>query len=180
MEEVHTQTIWGHDNDAPPDSSPNSPSNSHEPPLSRDDPTLVLQPGETLITYHPHSWCPMRIVPTTELHVPSERAIRHDIKKPEDSYAPFPTRADFEQAEVSVNNNCSNKFIDTQLKFECQNGMHLKVQTSRKMHELLARGIEGDSMDDFKVSSVHSISERITPLTGPFSVSSGGDHGSIR
>jgi hypothetical protein len=42
----------------------------------------------------------MRIIPTTELHDPSERATRHDIGKPEDSYALFPTRADFEQAET--------------------------------------------------------------------------------
>ena len=57
----------------------------------------------------------MRIVPTAELHSPSERAVRNDMKNPEDSYAPFPTRADFEQAELFVNNNNSDKFIDSDI-----------------------------------------------------------------
>ena len=56
----------------------------------------------------------MRIVPTAELYSPTERAVRHDIEKPEDSYAPFPTRADFKQAEIFVNYNSSDKLFNEQ------------------------------------------------------------------
>ena len=144
-EETHTETAWEHSDDPPP-SSPNSLDVGHEPPSIGVDPTGVnLQPGETLIVYHPHSWCPMRIVPTAELHGPRERTIRHDVRKPEDSYAPFPTRADFEQAELFVNNNFSDGVINEQLKLAHQHGMRLEVKTARKMHELLARGFGEDT-----------------------------------
>jgi len=156
MEETHAQTIEENRSGSPPGSS-SSVDTTHEPPSIGVNSTVALQPGETLIIYHPHSQCPMRIVPTAELHSPSERAVRHDIKTSEASHAPFPTRADFEQAEIFVNNNCSNKFIDAQLKFECRNGMRLTMKTSRKMHELLARGAEDDSTDDSKVSSNRSV-----------------------
>lgn len=102
----------------------------------------------------------MRIIPTVELHGPRERTVRQDIKSRKASYAPFPTRADFEQAEIFVNNNCSNKFVNTQLKFQHRNGMGLKVKSSRKMHELLGRGVEEEFTDDSKV--VSSVRVKIT------------------
>ena len=155
MEEDHSETTRGH-SDNPPSGSANSPDMAHEPPsIGADLTEVVLQPGETLVVYHPHSWCLTRIIPTAELHGLTKRAIRCDIKKPEDSYAPFPTRADFEQVELFVNNNCSNKLINDQLKFMCQNGMRLKVKTARKMHELLA-GSVGEDTDNSQVGPVHS------------------------
>lgn len=151
MGEAYAETTPGHSNNPPPDSS-----NGLDTPLSIGaNTTVTLQPGETLVIYHPHSRCPMRIVPTAELHSTSERAIRHDIKKPEDSYAPFPTRADFEQAELFVNNNCSDKLVNSQLKFGRQNGMNLEVKTARKMHELLARGFGGDT-DNSRAGPIQS------------------------
>ena len=47
------------------------------------------------------------------------------------------------------------KFIDRQLKLARKNGMRLEVKTSRKMHELLARGT-GEDTDDSKVGFICS------------------------
>ena len=127
------------------------------------DSAVGLQPGETLIVYHPHSQYPMRIVPTTELYNPSGNTIQHDIKTKRASYAPFPTRADFEQAEIFIINNCSDKFMNTQLKFTRNNGMCLRVKNARQMHKLLACDTEGDSMGDLKVISIlFVVGDRIT------------------
>jgi len=155
MEEVHTETTWEHSEDPPP-------AGPHEPPSTGVNPTVALHPGETLIIYHPHSQCPMRIVPTTELHGPSERAVQHNIEREEDSYSPFPTRADFEQAELFVNHDCSDKLIDNQLTLAHRNGMRLEVKTSRKMHELLARGA-GEKVDDYKACFVHFTTKPLHP-----------------
>jgi len=159
MEEgTHTETTWGHGDDSPP-GSPNGIDVGHEPPSIGVDPTgVVLQPGETLVVSHPHSRCPIRVVPTAELHSPSKHIIQRTIGKPEDSYAPFPTRADFEQAEIFVNNNSSDRHINDhhQLKFSHRTGTCLKVKTAREMHELLAHGF-GEDTDDSRVGSVHSV-----------------------
>lgn len=120
------------------------------------NPEVTLQPGETLIVYHPHSHYPTRIIPTEELHNPRERTARCDIESPKASYAPFPTRVDFEQAEIFVNGNFSDKQIDAQLKFERQNGMGLEVKSARGMHKILARGVEENLPGDSMVCSVHS------------------------
>ena len=149
--------IEGAHSNNPPSTSPTGTDTPYEPPLIGVNPAIALQPGETLIVYHPHSQYPMRVVPTAELNTLSEHITCHNIKTAEASYAPFPTRADFEQAELFVNNNCTDKFINSQLKLACRNGMRLEVKTSRKMHELLAHGAGEDSTDDSKVCPVHSI-----------------------
>ena len=141
MGEVPIQTTLGPSN--PPPSSP--------PPPIGVDPTLVtLQPGETLVVHHPHSRRPMCVLPTTELHGPKEHSVRHGTEKPENPYTPFPTRTDFEQAEIFINHNCSDKLVNNQLKLACKNGMRLKVKSSREMHKLLANGV-GENTDDSKV-----------------------------
>lgn len=119
----------------------------------------------------------MRVIPTAELHGPSQRVVRQDVWKPEDSYAPFPTRADFEQAEVFVNNNCSDKLINSQLKLAHRHGMRLEVRTARQMHKLLALGV-GEDTDDSHVRPVH-LTLKYHTLTRPSSVPSGRDHGPI-
>lgn len=176
-DEIHAETTLERGDDSPP-SSPNGLDVGHEPPSIGVDPmSVVLNPGETLVVYHPHSQHPIRIVPTAELHGPSERTVRHDVKKPEDSYAPFPTRADFEQAELFVNNNCSNKLINEQLKLAHQHGMRLEVKTARKMHELLAHGF-GEDADDSQVGLIRSTIKYHIPH-GILLVPSRGDHGSV-
>ena len=150
MNNFHPKTSPGSCHDLPPD--PASDSDVTGEPSSTDvDPGVTIQHGETLIVYHPHSRCPMRIVPTAELHSPHKHTVRHDIKTQQASYAPFPTRADFEQAEIFINNNCSDKYINTQLKFECRNGMDLKVKSSCEMHKLLTHSVEEDVADESKV-----------------------------
>ena len=96
----------------------------------------------------------MRVVPTVELHSSNERAPQQGIGEPEDCYAPFPTRADFEQAELFVNNNCSDRLINAQLTLARQNGMRLEMKTAREMHKLLACGAGVDA-DDSQVRPVH-------------------------
>ena len=137
-----------------------SPASSGDinPPSIGANQMVTLKPGETLILYHPHSQCPMRIIPTVDLHGPTERTIRHDIRRLEDSYAPFPTRADFEQTEIFINDGCSDKHIDKQLKFQRRNGMALQMKTAREMHALLARGV-GEDVDDSMVGSIYSALE---------------------
>jgi len=96
----------------------------------------------------------MRIAPTAELHGPTERTHWDDIRKPEDSYTPFPSRADFKQVEIFVNDGCSDKHIDKQLKFQCESlGLRLKMKTAREMHKLLALGV-GEDVDDSRVGSI--------------------------
>ena len=158
MEESHADTTWDC-TESPLPGSPSGANTPHELPLTGASPAVTLQPGETLIVYHPYSQYPMHITPTAELHGPIERTAWHDIKTPGASYTPFPTRADFEQAELFVNSNISNKYIDAQLKLAQNNGMRLKVKTLRKMHKLLAHGVEEDLVDDSKVGSVHSAIE---------------------
>jgi len=149
--------------DSPPPSTIGTAGATCEPPSIGVNPTVALQPGETLVVFHPHSQCPMHVASTTELHDSRERTIRHDIKTSKASYAPFPTRADFEQAEIFINNDCPNKLIDQQLKFACRNGMHLEVNSSHKMHELLSHGVEEDFTDDSKVGSVWSACYDFSP-----------------
>ena len=100
----------------------------------------------------------MHIIPTVDLHGPTECAIWHDIRRLEDNYAPFPTRADFEQTEIFINDGCSDKHIDKQLKFQCRNGMALQMKTAWEMHTLLARGV-GEDVDDSMVGSIYSALE---------------------
>ena len=123
-----------------------------EPPSMWTNPAATpLQPGETLIVYHPHSKFPMHITPTTDLHSQSEDTTRCDTETQKASCAPFPTRADFNQAAIFINNNCSDKFINTQLKFLRDNGMCLKVKNACQMHKLLVCGTEDDSIGNLKV-----------------------------
>jgi hypothetical protein len=166
MEEDHPGTISENSNSPPPGFSSNLEA-THELPLTGVNPDVALQPGETLIIHHPHSQCPMHIIPTVELH--SHHTTRHDVKMPEASYAPFPTRADFEQAEIFVNNNCSNGLIDTQLKFANRNGMHLNISSSRQMHKLLAHGVEEGLTNDSKVGAVRYTVD-VSHMTFPSSV----------
>ncbi|KAF9784788.1 hypothetical protein BJ322DRAFT_1109498 [Thelephora terrestris] len=144
MDEVHSETTSRPGLDDPP------PNSIAEPSPIDVGPKITLQPGETLVVSHPHSRCPARIISTAELHGPHEPNILHNITSPQASYTPFPTRADFEQAEIFINNNVSNKLIDTQLKFERRYGMGLKVKSSREMHKLLAHGVEEEFTDDSK------------------------------
>ena len=141
------------DDSTPPSTPPDGPGPILELPLIGVEQSFVLKPGETLIMYHPHSQRPARVTPTADLHSPTERTHRHDITKPEDSYAPFPTRADFEQAEIFVNDGCSDQHINRQLKFQREKGMCLHMKTAREMHRLLAQGV-GEDVDDSRVGSI--------------------------
>ena len=103
-----------------------------------------------------------------ELHIPKEYTVWHGTEKPENSYTPFPTRTDFEQAEVFINHNCLDKLINSQLKLARKNGMHLKVKSLRKMHKLLAHSV-GENANNSKVCFFHPTANCCTPHRIPFS-----------
>jgi len=150
MEDTHSP---GADDSTPPSTPPDGAGPVLELPSIGVEQSFTLKPGETLIMYHPHSQRPMHVTPTADLHGPTEHTHRHDITKPEDSYAPFPTRADFEQAEIFVNDGCSDGHINKQLRFQRGNGMHLQMKTARDMHAFLAQGV-GEDVDDSRVGSI--------------------------
>ena len=154
MEEPHSGTT-SEDGGGLPPILPDSMEATCDHPSIGINPAVTLCPGQTLVIHHPHSQYPAHIIPTAELHHPCEHVARCDVGVSEASYAPFPTRADFEQAEIFVNNNCSDKFINAQLKFACRNGMRLGVRSSREMHQLLACGVDGDLTGSSKVRAVY-------------------------
>lgn len=71
-----------------------------------------LQLGKTLIVYHPHAQHPPEIVDTTTLSLTCEP---QSSFLPEEPWAPFKSHGDFEQAELFVKHNCTNRLINDQL-----------------------------------------------------------------
>jgi hypothetical protein len=78
--------------------------------------TLVktpLQLGKTLVIYHPHAQHPPEVIETTTLSLTREP---EPPPLPETPWAPFASRADFEQAELFIKHNCTNGLINDQLR----------------------------------------------------------------
>jgi len=71
-----------------------------------------LQPGQTLIIYHPHSQHPPEIVNTSALSLTREPQPLPPLEQP---WAPFASHDEFEQAELFVKHNCTNRLINDQL-----------------------------------------------------------------
>ena len=110
-------------------------------PGSPNQPTS-LEEGEVWIEYHPASgkqaeilradhFLGPSVIPTDFLHNP-------DIPP----WHPFRSRADFEQTELFLNNDCSDPFIDSQLKIihsGSPSKNHVTLQSAKDMHRTLAR-----------------------------------------
>lgn len=79
----------------------------------------TLQPGQTLIVYHPFAQHPPEVIDTAKLTLAREPNPLPPSAQP---YAPFTTRTDFEQAEIFIHHNCTNTMINDQL--------HLNQKTS--------------------------------------------------
>ena len=111
-----------------------------------------LQPGQTLIVYHPFAQHPSEIINTMDLMSTREP----DFYPPsEEPYAPFKTRADFEQAEIFIHHNCTNTLINDQLRLNnrAPNAGGPGAQTmknAREMHKILAEA--GQYQDTSSVS----------------------------
>lgn len=100
-----------------------------------------LQPGQTLIVYHPFAQHPAEIVNTADLMQTREP----DFCLPSDEpYAPFETHADFEQAEIFVHHNCTNTMINDQLRLnqrvsQAREPDMQTMKNAREMHNILAQ-----------------------------------------
>ena len=104
----------------------------------------TLQPGQTLIVYHPFAGHPPEVVDTAKLALTREPDIPLPLAEP---YAPFATRADFEQAEIFLRHNCTNSMINDQLRLNQntlqpgQSGVQT-MKNAHKMHRILAKAGE--------------------------------------
>lgn len=117
----------------------------------------LLQPGQTLITYHPFAQHPPEIIDTTSLLSTREPNFYPPSEEP---YAPFKTRADFEQAEIFIRHNCTNTMINDQLQLNqgVSQAGEPNVQTmknAREMHNILAKA--GQYQDTSSVSPPHPL-----------------------
>jgi hypothetical protein len=102
-----------------------------------------LQPGQTLVIYHPFSEQPPEVVDTASLGWTQEP----DPPPPsEEPWAPFRTRADFEQAELFLHHNCTNSMINDQLQLNQQVSPGVQtLKNAYEMHKILSEA--GESQD---------------------------------
>ena len=117
----------------------------------------TLQPGQTLVIYHPFAEHPPAVIDTAKLTLAREP----DTSPPsEEPYAPFSTRADFEQAEIFIRYNCTNSMIDDQLRLNQKTsqagGPHMwTMKNAREMHKILAEA--GEHHDVSSVGLQHCV-----------------------
>ena len=110
-----------------------------------------LQPGQTLIVYHPFAGHPPEIVNTADLTWAQE----FDLSPPsEEPWAPFKTHADFEQAEFFLHHNCTDSMINGQLQLNqrASPGVHT-MKNAHEMHKILAEA--GQYQDTSSVGLLH-------------------------
>jgi hypothetical protein len=94
------------------------------------------QLGQTLIVYHPFAGHPPEIVNTANLTWTRE----FDLPPPsEEPWAPFKTRADFEQAELFLHHNCTDSMINDQLQLNQRSSPTTHtMKNAHQMHKILA------------------------------------------
>jgi hypothetical protein len=101
----------------------------------------ILQPGETLRIFHPHSKRSKSAVLTPSINNrPGTTPIR--TKEHENAHLPFRTRAEFQQAEIFGDYNVTNLQIDRQLQLLHSMGCggEIPMANSRDYHRLLEDG----------------------------------------
>jgi hypothetical protein len=112
-----------------------------------------LQLGQTLIVYHPHSQQSPEIINTTELMFPREP---QPSLLPAEPWAPFTSRDDFEQAELFLKHDCTNRHINDQLRLNQKRDSHNygpgdspSMKNAHEMHRII-----NEASSDFDISSV--------------------------
>lgn len=107
-----------------------------------------LQPGQTLVIYHPFAGQPPEIIETPNLAWTQE----HDTpSSSEEPWDPFGTRADFEQAEFFLHHNCTNSTINGQLQLNHKFSPGVfTMKNAREMHKILTT--PGQHQDTLSVS----------------------------
>ena len=100
-----------------------------------------LQPGQTLIVYHPFAEHLPEIVNTADLMLTREP----DIPPPsEEPWAPFKTWTDFEQAKIFLHHNCTDTMINDQLQlnqrvFQAGGSGIQTMKNAHEMHQTLSQ-----------------------------------------
>ena len=112
-----------------------------------------LQPGKTLIIYHPHAQHPPEVIDTDTLSLAREP---QTSLPPSDPWAPFTSRDDFEQAELFVKHHCTNRMINDQLLLNQKRDFRNRdpsdlpsMRNAREMHKTL-----DEAVSDLDISSV--------------------------
>ena len=120
------------------------PGDAHNDRDHPDLETLIqtpLQPGKTLIIYHPHAQHPPEIVDTATLLLARKLQSSLSSTTP---WAPFSSRDEFEQAELFIKHNCTNGLINDQLHLNQKRDSHHSgpdhppsMKNVREMHRIL-------------------------------------------
>ena len=112
-----------------------------------------LRPGKTLIIYHPHAQHPPEIIDTDTLSLTREP---QPSLPPPEPWAPFASRDDFEQAELFIKYNCTNKMINDQLRLNQKRDLHNhgpgdlpSMKNACEMHKTFE-----EAVSDLDISSV--------------------------
>lgn len=116
-----------------------------------------LQLGQTLIIYHPHAQHPPEIVNTNTLSLTREP---QPLPLPEEPWAPFRSRDDFEQAELFIKHNCPNPMINDQLRLNQKRDLHHHglgnpplMKNACEMHKILEEA--GSDLDISLVCKIY-------------------------
>ena len=112
-------------------SAPNSPNRPES-----------LGDGEVWVEYHPASGKKPEILRPDHSSKPSIAPVltRHDTDL--HPWHPFRSRADFEQAELFLRYNCTDSFIDSQLKMihsGSSQSHSITLTSAKQMHNILAQ-----------------------------------------
>jgi len=117
-----------------------------------------LQPGKTLIIYHPHAQHPPEVIDTDTLSLTRELP---PSLPPSEPWAPFSSRGDFEQAELFIKHNCTNGLINDQLRLNQKQDSSNHGQSNppsmknaREMHKILEEA--RSNLDISSVCWIHS------------------------
>jgi len=114
---------------------------SHQMPFSPTDRPTQLDEGEVWVEYHPASGKRSEILRPQVADIPIA-----SISPPNDTalapWHPFITRADFEQAELFLRYDCTDSYINAQLRL-IHSGSPLShsitMQSAKEMHAILAQ-----------------------------------------
>lgn len=131
--------------------------------LSDFDPhSFPLNHGETLVVPHPHSGREPYVIQPSRSGLSGSAPALSSASADSDistAWFPFCTREDFEQAELFLTNNCSDKFINRQLALSARAAPQSRItlRNAQEIHQLLQAGIDNDNLGrvTFTMFSLH-------------------------
>jgi hypothetical protein len=125
--------------------------------LEYTDKPSALDKGEVWVEYHPASGkCP-EILRAEQMSRPSVTLPTVPFDEQVSPWHPFRSRADFEQAELFLRGDCTDSFIDAQLKLIHAGsplGHSITLQSAKEMHQILTQIPTIEDLPDVRVSQV--------------------------